>query len=77
MRNTLTTVFSIVAMFQLSTAQEVDTTVAMESLDPLQEFEETGIEIKFFGDYYVRAGQISKENVRVFRFFNISSIPSN
>lgn len=65
MRNTLTTVFSIVAMFQLSTAQEVDTTVAMESLDPLQEFEETGIEIKFFGDYYVRAGQISKENVRV------------
>ena len=54
------------AMFQLLTAQEVDTTVAMESLEPLQEYEETENEIKFFGDYYLGADQTSKENVRVF-----------
>ena len=66
MRDTLTTIFSMAAMFQLLTAQEVDTTVAMESLEPLQEYEETENEIKFFGDYYLGADQTSKENVRVF-----------
>ena len=52
MRDTLKTIFSMVTMFQLLTAQEIDTTVAMESLEPLQEYKETDSEIKFFGDYY-------------------------
>ena len=66
MRDTLKTFFSMVAILQLLTAQEIDTTVAMESLEPLQEYKETDSEIKFFGDYYLGADQKSKRNVRVF-----------
>ena len=59
MGDTLKTIFSMVAMLQLMTAQEIDTTVAMESLEPLQEYEETDNELKFFGDYYLGADQLS------------------
>ena len=67
----------MVAILQLLTAQEIDTTVAMESLEPLQEYKETDSEIKFFGDYYLGADQISKENVRVFGVGGLGSVSAH
>lgn len=61
---------SIMMLFMLLplalSSQQPDTTVAMEALEPEEEYSETTSEIKFFGDYYVGAGELANENIRVF-----------
>ncbi len=45
-------------------AQQPDTTVAMESLEPEEDSGGASSEIRFFGDYYIAAGETSKEDVK-------------
>lgn len=40
--------------------------VAMETIAPFDTLPYTGKESKFFGDYYVGPGQVSRENIRIF-----------
>lgn len=50
--------------------QAADTTtsdsVALESIEEFESFDEIGSEMKFFGDYYVGIDQVSVDNIRIF-----------
>ncbi|MEE2876560.1 MAG: hypothetical protein VX822_02085 [Candidatus Neomarinimicrobiota bacterium] len=46
--------------------QKQNTTIAMEALEPEEDYSRTISEIRFFGDYYIAVDEKSKENVRVY-----------
>lgn len=50
---------------QLADTTEVDT-VALESIQEIETFDELRNELKFFGDYYIGIDEISVDNIRIF-----------
>ncbi len=63
-------VIIIMLLSTLLHSQTIDTTendsVALESIEEFETFDELRNEMKFFGDYYVGIDQVSVDNIRIF-----------